>query len=291
MHVVIAGGSGFLGSYLCSKLSLQQTPYKVTLLTHSDVDTVQTRLAKRYSFGVDTRIISYDDYKGEGDVLLNFAGESMGAKQISTRRLHALLNSRLDVIEKLSKCETLPKIFVQASGVSVYSNSVDPQDEGAPDDADNDIAKMARSIEERARQLNEQFKFEHFYIARFGIIMHRSGGIMRKAAQMPPFTVIHGDNHIPFIELNDACAAIKELFTGKIPSGVVNMCAPHSATLKELLNCIYKTSALPQIPVITGFLRSSDRRMLLLSCDQNIVPQALYNVGFKFMYNKVQDID
>lgn len=291
MHVVIAGGSGFLGAYLCSTLSLQQNPYKFTILTHSDVEAVRARLAKRYSFSSDTNIITYDDYHGEGDVLLNFAGESIGAKQITTRRLHALLNSRLDVMERLSKLEKLPKIYVQASGVSVYSNSTEPQDEGAPDDADNDIAKMARSIEQRARELNEQFKFEHFYIARFGIIMHRSGGLMKKASHMPPFTVIHGDNHIPFIELNDACAAVKELCTGRIPSGVVNLTAPKSATLKELLNCIYKYSALPQIPVITGFLRSSDRRMLLLSCNQHIVPQALYNAGFKFKCSSINEVE
>lgn len=297
MHVVIAGGSGFVGAYV-TKLLLAQH-HQVTMLSHSELNKVRARLAKHYPYAqevpefapqTDFTLMSYSDYNGEGDVLINLAGESLGAKAITSRRLRLLRNSRLDVLDLLSTQLALPPIFLQASAVAVYPDSNDPQNESAQTLGSNDFAKLALEIEERANALNQQFKFQSFYLLRFGIVLHRSGGFIKKASFIPPFTVIQGNNKIPFIALEDAAQAILKLAQGTIPSGPVNLTSPKSATLKELLYCCYKNSKLPQIPILTGFLHLSDRRSQLLSGNQNIMPDVLLRAGFKFSHADISSI-
>ena len=108
---------------------------------------------------------------------------------------------------------------------------------------------------------------------------------------IPPFTVIHGNNKIPFIELNDATSALLKLCEGTIVSGPVNITSPKSASLQELLHCCYKHSKLPQLPIITGFLRLGDRRMQLLNADQIIMPHVLLDAGFKFTHADIDSIN
>ena len=298
MEVVIAGGSGFVGAYVTQLLLAQH--HQVTILSHSDLEKVRLRLAKHYPYAQaspefapqqDFTLMSYEDYNGEGDVLMNLSGESLGAKPITARRLSVLLNSRLEVLERLSEQLALPPIFIQASAVAVYPNSANYQNETSPTSGSNDIAKLALQVEERANALNEQFKFKNFYLARFGIVLHRSGGFIKKASFIPPFTVIHGNNKIPFIELNDATSALLKLCEGTIVSGPVNITSPKSASLQELLHCCYKHSKLPQLPIITGFLRLGDRRMQLLNADQIIMPHVLLDAGFKFTHADIDSIN
>ena len=289
MHVIIAGGSGYVGGYLAHNLVEQHN--QVTILTHSDINQVAARLDKHHKLSGKVDIINYHDYNGEGDVLVNLAGESLGAKAISKRRLKVLLSSRIEVLDALSTQMVLPPVFIQASAVAYYNEDCNEEvDETSTDMGKSQIAQIAIKLEERANQLNEQFHFKRFYIARLGIVLSRNGGFIKKAAMTPPFTVIHGYNKVPFIELNDAINALQFLCEKDVPSGPVNLTSPKSATLQELLHCCYKHSKLPQIPIITGFLRLGDRRIQLLTTNQNVVPKVLLNMGFVFHTPNIQNV-
>lgn len=290
MHVIIAGGSGFVGGHLAQTLISQR--HQVTILTHSDIAKINARMQKHFELAGKVDILTYEDYNGEGDVLVNFAGESIGAKPITSRRLSLLLSSRLDVIERFKKQLALPPVYIQASAVSLYDEHSDaPQDERSPANGTSEIANLAKKLEEASNELNEQFKFDKYYIARFGIVMHRSGGFIKKAAMTPPFRVIHGDNKIAFIELSDAVNAMMMLCDGALPAGPVNLVSPKPATLQEVLKCCFKHSKLPPIPIMTGFLRLSDRRMQLLSCNQNIQPHVLVANGFTFTHPDIATVE
>ena len=290
MHVIIAGGSGYVGGHLA--LSLVEQHYQVTILTHSDLNEVATRLDKHHRLNGKVDIVNYNDYNGEGDVLINFAGESLGSKSISTRRLQLLLSSRIDVLDKLSCQMVLPPVFIQASAVAYHNEDCnDALDESSENKGLSDIAKLSQKLEERALALNEQFNFKRFYLARFGIVLSRDGGFMKKASMIPPFTIIHGYNKIPFIELHDAVNAIQFLCQHEVPSGPVNLTSPKSATLKEILACCYKNSKLPPIPILTGILRLGDRRSQLLTANQTIEPTVLLKAGFSFRTPDINKIN
>lgn len=291
MEVVIAGGSGFVGSYLARMLVAQH--HQVTILSHSIISEVCAHLTKHQFDVSSVTFSSYEDYQGQGDVLINLAGESFGAKQITTRRLSLLLSSRLEILDKLKAKAKLPPIFLQGSAVAAYNEkSAEPQTEASAAAGTSDIAQLAHKLEAATLELVQQHQIAHYYILRFGIVLHRSGGLIKKASYIPPFTVIHGTNHVPFIELNDTCRALIFLceHAAEIESGVVNLTSPQSATLKELLQCCYKGSRLPPIPIITGFLRLGDRRIQLLEVDQVIVPQVLLDHNFVFHAPNIKDI-
>lgn len=292
MHYVIAGGSGFVGGYL-AKLLISQN-HQVTILTHSEIAHVMDRLDRYHQLRGKIEILIYDDYHGQGDVLINFAGESLGSKQITTRRLNLLLNSRLDIINKLKANQYLPPVYIQGSAVSIYPDKTgDNLTEQSSTTGSGDIAELARKVENAAMDLinTRQESIKHYYMARFGLVLHRSGGLIKKASFIPPFTVIHGDNKLPFIELGDAARALILISNGTIESGPVNLTTPYSATLKELLHCCYRNSKLPPIPIITGFLKLGDRRMQLLQADQTVIPQVLLSHDFSFRRPHITDVE
>lgn len=289
MHVIIAGGSGFVGSKLCSILAIHR--YQVTILTHTDPESAAEKLYQRYHLDNKIEILTYDQYQGDGDVFINFAGESFGQKSINSRRLTTLLKSRINTLEKLSTKPKLPPIFMQASSVAVYKDSDEVQDETSPATADGEIADLARAVERRANLLNQQFKFERFYITRFGIVLGRSGGFMRKVCSVPPFKLLHADNSLPFIELDDTILAFLMLCEGKVPSGIVNVTSPYPATLADIINCCFKNSRLPPIPIMTGLLHLGDKRITLLKANQKIMPKVLLTNGFKFYKGHIDSIN
>lgn len=289
MHFVIAGGSGYVGSHLCLYLTSKQE--QVTLLTHSNPAVVSRRLFKKYGAKMDEyHPMDYADYHGEGDVLINLAGESLGAKKINTRRMHVLKKSRNDVFEALYNCPTLPKIFMQASAVACYPNSANEQNENSQTDASSDFGGLSLALEENTAKLNEKFHFDAFYNLRLGIVMSRDGGFMRKLNAVPPFKLLNGNNYIPYISLDDVISAIYFLAYNKLNTHAVNLTAPSYASLNEVLQCCFKEKWLPTFPLLSCLLHTGDKRSALMLSDQKIKPQILLDAGFKFKHQNLSDI-
>lgn len=289
MHVVLAGGSGYIGANLCKHFSHKN--YQVTILTRQIPAQVSLELHKRYAIDSSRlKIISYQEYHGEGDVFINLAGESLGAKPISQRRLATLDNSRCKVLQSLLSYPTLPPIFLQASAVACYPDSTKWQDEQSPTNLQSDFGKIVGHLESAAQELTNHFPLERLYMLRLGIVLSKDGGLMRKLKHVPPFKVMRGSNYVPFIGMADLIQAVDLLLTCKIPSGPVNLVSPTPATFNELLECCFKEAWMPAIPVMNWFLNVGDRRAKLIQANQKIKPAVLLNAGLNFKQANIKDI-
>lgn len=289
MHVVLAGGSGYVGANLCKHFGDNET--QVTVLTRQNPDQVSLDLFKRYAVNPQRlRVISYHDYHGEGDVFINLAGESLGAKPINQRRLKTLDSSRCNLLHSLLNYPTLPPIFLQASAVACYQDSPEWQDEKSPTNLQSDFGAMVGHLESAAQELTQHFPLERLYLLRLGIVLSRDGGLIRKLKHIPPFKMMRGENYVPFIAIEDVIQAIETLLTCRIPSGPVNLVSPQIATFNELLACCFKDSRMPTIPMMNWFLNIGDRRAQLVQADQKIKPSVLLNAGMHFVKADIQTI-
>lgn len=290
MHFVIAGGTGYVGRHLCDSILLDENN-RITILTHSALIPITREIKERYPEHMDRiEILSYNDYHGEGHVLINLAGENLGTKKITSKRLNSIKQSRLNILEHLNQCKKLPKIFMQASAVSCYPNSTDIQDEHAPTDASSDFGGIISALENKVLELNEKFNFKHYYLLRLGIVMSSDGGLMRKVSSIYPFKLLKGNNYVPFIAMDDLIKAIHFILNKELPSGPINLTSPRYATINELLKHCFKDRRAPTMYIWNTLLHIGDRRVKLIEANQRIKPRVLLNAGFIFRCDKLSQI-
>jgi len=126
MKVVIVGGSGFVGRHIARSFSADG--HAVAILTRSP-----GRLAERlpagavavgWSMRADDALVAALD---GSDAVINLAGEALGPRPWILGRKRALVDSRLRATEALVAAirrlppDRRPRVFVQASGIDVYT--------------------------------------------------------------------------------------------------------------------------------------------------------------------------
>jgi uncharacterized protein (TIGR01777 family) len=127
MRIVVAGGSGLIGSRLAQELQ-----------TRGDDVVFVTRNPR------STSEVGWTDLGAavEGaDAVVNLAGESIGGGRWTSARKERILASRVDTTDTLvaaiSAADVKPRVLVNASGVGIYGDSGDAVvDESAPPGSD-----------------------------------------------------------------------------------------------------------------------------------------------------------
>lgn len=118
--VLIAGGTGLLGSYLAKLLS--DEGFQVGILSRKSKITTP-RYGKIYYWNPDTNEIDPTALT-HVNYIINLAGENIAEKRWTTKRKHELLDSRLkstNFLFNLTKIHNLSlKAFVTASAIGYY---------------------------------------------------------------------------------------------------------------------------------------------------------------------------
>ncbi len=130
MNLLITGGTGFIGSSICSCL----------LKDHHNL-TVLTRRPEIISSPVKA-ITKIDQLKVDMifDVVLNLVGEPIANKRWSNKQKQRILTSRITITHLLiaffKKVENKPKLFINGSAIGYYGigKANNPIDENSASD-------------------------------------------------------------------------------------------------------------------------------------------------------------
>jgi len=177
MKVVIAGGSGFLGSALAS--SLRVDGHQITIITRHP----QRRDQAPWT---DLPIVA------EGaDVVVNLAGEPLEAGRWTEARKKSLLQSRLKatdaVVTAMSKTSQRPAVFVNASAIGYYgARGAGVVTEESPPGSDF-LASVCVAWEGAAMAAAGMMRV---VLLRTGLVLDRNAGALPKLAL--PFRVFAG---------------------------------------------------------------------------------------------------
>lgn len=267
MHVLIAGGSGFIGQALCKEL--QNNRIQTAILTRN-----KNRAAGFFS-SQDVSIYTYEDDIPPCEVVINLAGESISARLLSNRRREEILRSRLNVISHLKDklAASPPELFIQASATGIYTKGQNCDECGALDN--NLYSSICCSVEKSAGSA-----FSKTAIARIGVVLGQGGGLYRITRRLPPFRIIGGNNHLPWISLEDCARAFVFLTIHRL-NGIFNFTSPNLLTCNQILAKCPSLLKMPVIP-IPKLALTVDRRADLLLYDGIITPHNLQSSGFVF---------
>ena len=283
MHVLLSGGTGFIGQALAPALTARG--HAVTVLT---------RKARKGDEASGARFVdSLDDLHAAVDAVINLAGASLAGRRWSAAYKREIVASRVAFTRRLGRglaaLGQAPEHWLNASAIGFYGPRADtalaedaPQGEGF-------AARLCADWEAAARDAAPAGA--RVVLLRLGVVLHRSGGAFQQMAAPFRLGVAHwiGSGHqvLSWIHRADAVAAIGFLLDDSARTGVYNLTAPQPVSGREFCRAmrrVYKT--LPAVPLPAALVRALVGEMAdeLLLSGQRVLPEALEAGGFAFRY-------
>ena len=292
-HIVIAGGSGFIGRALAAELAAQHFP--VVLLTRTPRDRAD---------GI--REVAWDG-KNPGAwtttlagarAVINLTGQNINCPH-TPENLAAITASRVDSVNALAAAIVSlaepPRVWVQASAVGFYGDTGDAVcDETAPAGS-NALADICRRWEDAFAAAN--LPATRKVTLRIGMVLGRDGGALPVLRKLVKWylggAVGSGQQYISWIHLADLVAmflaAIRrenlyDAFNAVAPVAVTN--ADFMAELRRVLHRPHCPNA-PELAVRLGArLMGSEPTLALIS--QRCLPAKFLEIELRYQYPQLR---
>src|SRR5687768_5129928 len=180
MSIVIAGGSGFLGSALARALATDG--HEIVILTRQT--STNRPLQPRVSFvswTPDGSVGPWGQTVSDAAAVINLAGESIAAKRWSAAQKQKLRNSRLLATRSLTsairQAARPPAVFISGSAVGYYGDRGHETLTEASAPGTDFLADLAKDWEESA---SDAAHVTRVVLVRTGIVLDRKGGALPK---------------------------------------------------------------------------------------------------------------
>lgn len=284
MNVLIAGGSGFLGSALAK--SLEQDGHKVFILTRRQPDRPnQIQWDGRTTTGWGSRV-------NEMDAVVNLTGYGLEHWPWTKRQKQKFIDSRvipgLALASAIKEASRRPGIFVQTSGINRYGLRNDGiADESTPP-ADDFLAQLTVGWEE-ATQSVEELGVRRV-IVRTAPVLARRGGLFPLMAL--PVRLFFGGRFgdgtqaSPWIHLDDQVNAMKFLLEKENAHGPFNFVAPTPTSNADFMRAIAKELKRPYWFHLPAFLLRIPLGEMSVLLTEGVYsqPKRLLELGYKFRF-------
>jgi uncharacterized protein (TIGR01777 family) len=289
MKILIAGGSGFIGSALTR--SLLADGHQVWVLTRNPARVPGT---------AGLQPVRWDGRTSQGwvgvlaqmDAVVNLAGETVGQWPWNAQRKKNIRESRVDaglaLADAFQKVDPRPGVLIQASGVGYYGPcGPEPVTEETP--AGNDFMASVASHWEASTRIIDSLGVRRVLIRTSLVLDARQGVLPLMALPVRLFAggpLGHGRQGVSWIHLEDEVRAIRYLLENEKARGVFNLTAPNPLSNADFIRTLAHALARPYwFPTPALALRALLGEMSTLLLDgQFAIPQRLVNLGFIFHY-------
>jgi uncharacterized protein len=287
MHIVVAGGSGFLGRALARVLTL--AGHHLTTLTRR----ARPDRPRDVLWTPNGEAGPWAQALSGVDAVVNLAGEGMADRRWSAARKAALLDSRLkattSLVQAVRQAANGPRVFVSASGVGYYGPHGDErlaEDAAAGTDF---VATMAAAWEAAAAPAGSVGRL---VLLRTGLVLGQEGAL---AKMLMPFKLGvggrlgSGEQWMPWIHVDDWAALTARLITDPAAHGPFNLTAPEPVTNADFTRALGRALRRPTIFAVPAFalqLALGEMAELLLT-GQRAVPAKAEALGYQFRYRTI----
>jgi uncharacterized protein (TIGR01777 family) len=296
MKIVIAGGSGFIGSELIKKF-LEQGIH-VVLLTRN----INSPKVKNYDTfevvdwnGKSTG--SWTEYIDGSDAVINLSGENVASKRWGEKQKANLIQSRIEptkaIVDAISNAVIKPKVLINASAAGYYGNFGDEDVYESDNKGNGFLADLCEEWERNA-MLAEKYGVR-VVLLRIGIVLSPSGGALKK--MLMPFKCFvggplgSGKQWFPWIHLEDVIRITQFALENNGIKGALNIASPHPVTMRGFaysLGKVLKRPALFPVPSFVLKLLLGEMSAIVLG-GRKVIPKKLIDAGFVFKFIDIND--
>ena len=301
MRIIIAGGTGFLGSPLAEMYA--EDSHDVRVLTRS-LESGETR----HDPGTGVPGISRVGWKADGstgpwaaalegaDAVVNLSGESLASQRWSAAAKKRFGDSRILATRSLAAAiraaATPPAVLISGSAVGFYGPAGDrPLTESDPSGPDF-LAQLCVDWEQEARHAERPGT--RVVLLRTGIVLERSGGAL--PAMMRPFRFFvggpigSGRQYVSWIHRLDWIEIVRWIVQTPAVSGPVNATAPHPVTNRQLSRALGHAMHRPSLMPAPGFALKIVLGEFADSVltGQRALPERAQKEGYHFRYPEIE---
>lgn len=299
-RIILAGGSGFLGTALARKFT-----------SHGDEVIVLTRSPEERNDGV--REVAWDaknlgDWAAlvdGADVVINLTGRSVDCRYTERNR-RAITASRVDstraVGQAIARCANPPRVWLNASSATIYKHTFDRA-------ADETGVTGATPEAKDEFSLEVIYQWEHAFAEastpatrkvalRTTMVLGVDNGVFPVLRRLTRFglggKMASGRQYMSWIHVEDFRRAIEWLIEHEELSGPINVAAPNPVTNTEMMRLMRKTCGVPfGLPAtrwmleIGAFFLRTETELILKS--RRVVPGKLLASGFQFHFPELEN--
>jgi uncharacterized protein (TIGR01777 family) len=286
LHILVTGGTGFIGQRLVD--ALVEGGHFVTVLTRD--------LRKAEGLAHPVRLITCLDqiHNAERfDAIVNLAGDPIASGLWTSRKRARIIGSRVEMTDALralvERLDNKPACLINGSAIGWYGLR---GDETLAEQASFEPA-FVHDVCERWEQAAQKLERDgvRVVLLRIGLVLGVEGGILAKL--LTPFefggggTMGSGRQWMSWIERDDLIRIIARAVADETLSGPVNATAPAPVRNAEFAKGLAKALHRPAFLRLPAWLLSTllgDMGRETMLAGQRVVPAKLVAAGFRFRH-------
>ena len=292
-RIVIAGGSGFIGSALAAHFTSQgHDVVTLTRTAQAREDGVREVAWNGRSFGPWAK-----ELDGAAAVV-NLTGKNINCRHTNKNRREIIASRVVSVraiADAIGASATPAPVWVQASAVGIYGNAGDALcDESAPHGTDfmADVCEQWEAAFRAAITPNTRR-----VVLRLGVVLGRDGGALPTLASLARWglggTVGSGRQYISWIHRDDLVSIVERAITSEMtgPYNAANhVPETNAAFMKRLRSAVHRpwSPPAPAIAVQVGAYIIGTEPSIALH-GQRCVPRRLDEEGFAFAHEDLSE--
>jgi uncharacterized protein (TIGR01777 family) len=289
MHILIAGGTGFIGTQISKHFA--NLGHHITILTRGIHKVNNVSESVNFITELDNTASSYD-------VIINLAGESLNKNRWNEKVKRDIYQSRIQTTQKIINYIKIagvkPKLLISGSAIGFYGSSVDKIFKESSESADKGFShNLCRDWEKIAEEAS--LYGVRVCLIRTGIVLEKDGGALKE--MLTPFKLGlgaqlgNGKQWMSWIHMDDVVIAIEYLINHADLQGAFNLTAPEPVTNKVFTHELAKVLKRPSILVLPNFIVKmmfGEMAEFLLLNGQKVIPEKLIKAGYPFKFSKLE---
>ncbi len=280
MKILIAGGTGFIGSYLSSRF--RQSGFEVNIVSrgHNHVQWTVAELVKALE---------------QTDVLINLAGKTINCRHTGENK-NLIYNSRIDTTrmlgDALQKCKNKPQLWINASASAIYKSSNEKcHTESNYEPGNNFLAKVVLDWEQTF--FGYKIPGVRQVALRTSVVLGKNGGAFKPLQMLTKYGLGgragSGKQYFSWIHIEDYFRIIEFCIDHKNIEGAINTTSPTPLPNSQFMKKMREVTGIKVGLPAPGFAiklgaRFIDTEADLLLDPVNYYPEVVLKNGFEFKY-------
>jgi uncharacterized protein (TIGR01777 family) len=292
MKVLIAGGSGFMGTHLIRSLIADNHQVWVLSRTSNHI------IAGAQVVGWDAQTTTgWGHLVEEMDAVINLSGLSLHSWPWTKRKKQRFHDSRVKpgraLASAIQHASHRPDVFIQISGINHYGlRGEGVADESTPP-GDDYLAQLTVAWEDATKSVKD-VGVRHV-VCRTAVVLARDAILMWLMA-LPVRLFVggplgSGKQAMPWIHIDDQIGAIRYLMKNPDAEGPYNLIAPQLTSNAEFMRILAKVLRRPYwFPVPAFLMRIALGEMSALVTEGRFSkPERLFELGYNMRFKELEE--